>query len=99
AEFAAQAILQHAPEAFDAAFSLRTAGGDESDAALLEGPSERGGLTFSGELFLHRPEVVIAHKDAAVIAVKGERDGVATQQLPEQAEIAQRSFGGKELGG
>ena len=50
-EFAAQAILEHTPEAFDAAFGLRTAGSDEGDTELLEGAAELGGLTFSGKLF------------------------------------------------
>src|SRR5208282_922540 len=37
AEFAGEAILQHAPETFDAAFGLGTAGGDEGDAELFQG--------------------------------------------------------------
>src|SRR6266480_3620372 len=77
AEFAAQTILQYAPEPFDAALGLGTAGGAEGDAELFKGAAELGGLTFSGELFFDRPEVVVAHEDAAVIAVKGERDAVA----------------------
>ena len=60
AELAGKTILEHAPEAFDAAFSLRTAGSDEGDAELLEGAAELRGLSFSGELFFHRPEVVVA---------------------------------------
>ena len=98
-ELAAQTILKYAPEAFDAAFGLRTAGGDEGDAELLERATELGGLAFSGELFLHRPEVVVAYEDAAVIAVKSERSAVAAQQLAEQGEIAGCGFGGEELGG
>ncbi len=99
AEFAAQTILEHAPEAFDATFGLRTASGDEGDAELLESASELGGLTFSGELFFHRPEVVVAYEDAAVIAIEGERDTAVTQQLAEQGEIAGGGFGGEELSG
>jgi hypothetical protein len=38
AKFAGKAILQHAPEAFDAAFGLWTVSGDEGDAELLESP-------------------------------------------------------------
>ena len=98
-QLAAQTILKHAPEAFDAAFGLRTVGGDEGDAELLERAAELGGLTFSGELFLHRPEVVVAYEDAAVIAVKSERSAVAAQQLTQQQEITMCGFGGKELGG
>ena len=99
AKLAGEAILEHAPEAFDAAFGLGTAGGDEGDAELFEGPAELGGLTFAGELFFHRPEIVVAHEDAAVVAVKGEGSAVAAQQLTQQGEIAEGGFGGKELGG
>ena len=66
---------------------------------LLQGASELGGLTLSGELFFHRPEVVVAHEDAAVIAIEGEWDPAVTQQLAEQGEIAGGGFGGKELSG
>ena len=99
AEFAGKAILEHAPEAFDAAFGLWAAGGDEGDAELFESAAELSGLTFSGELFFDRPEVVVAHEDAAVIAVEGERSAVAAQQLAQQREIAECGLGGKELGG
>jgi hypothetical protein len=98
-EFAAQTILQDAPEAFDAAFGLRTAGGDEGDAELLQSATKLGGLAFAGELFLHRPGIVVAHEDAAVISVKSEGSAVAAQPLTQQAEIAGGSFGGKELSG
>ncbi len=53
AQLAAQTILEDAPEAFDAAFGLGTAGGDEGDAELIESAAELSGLTFSGELFFH----------------------------------------------
>ena len=99
AQLAAQTILEHAPETFDAAFGLGTASGDEGDAELLQRASELGGLTFSGELFFHRPEVVVAYEDAAVIAIEGEWDTAVTQQLAEQGEIAGGGFGGKELSG
>jgi len=99
AQLAAQTILEDAPEAFDAAFGLGTAGGDESDAELFEGASELSGLTFSSEFFFSRPEVVIADEDAAVIAVEGERDTAGTQELAEQGEIAGSGFGGEELSG
>ncbi len=48
AEFAAQAILQHAPEALDAAFGLRTVGGDKGDAELTATTSP-GLLTTSAK--------------------------------------------------
>ena len=78
---------------------MGTAGGDEGDAELLESAAELGGLAFAGELFFQRPEVVVAHEDAAVIAVEGEGSAVAAQQLAQQREIAERGFGRKELGG
>src|ERR1700688_406332 len=46
ANFAAQTILQYAPEALDAALGLRTAGGDKGDAELIESAAELSGLTF-----------------------------------------------------
>ncbi len=51
AQFAAKAILQHAPEAFDAAFGLRRLRRDESDAELREGTTELRGLTLTGKFF------------------------------------------------
>src|SRR6267143_43787 len=72
AQFAGEAILQHAPEAFDAAFGLRTVGGDEGDAELFQGATELGGLALSSELFFHRPDVIVADEYAAVITVKSQ---------------------------
>jgi hypothetical protein len=72
AQLAAQPILKDAPETFDAAFGLRTAGSNEGDAELFQRASELSGLMFSSELFLDRPEVVVADEDAAVIAVEGD---------------------------
>jgi hypothetical protein len=40
AKLAGEAILEHASEAFDAAFGLGAAGGDEGDAELLQGAPE-----------------------------------------------------------
>src|SRR6202451_4858374 len=59
AQFAGETVLEHAPEAFDAAFGLRAASRNEGDAELLEGATELGGLAFSGELFFDRPVVVV----------------------------------------
>jgi len=98
-ELAGEAVLEHTPEAFDAALGLWTAGGDEGDAELFERAAELGGLTFSGELFFDGPKVVVAHEDAAVIAVEGKGSAMATQQLTEQREIAEGGFGREELSG
>ena len=96
-EFAAEAILQYAPEAFDAAFGLRRAGGDEGDAELFQGATELSGIALAGELLGDGPGVVVADEDAAAIAVESQGDTVAAQQLAEQGEIAEGGFGGKEL--
>src|SRR5712664_394630 len=99
AQFAGEAILQHAPEAFDAAFGLRAVGGDEGDSELFQGATELGGLALSSELFFHRPDVIVADEDAAVIAVKSQWHAVAAEHLFKQAEIAEGGFGSEELGG
>ncbi len=70
AQFAGEAILEHAPETLDAAFGLRAVGSDEGDAELREGAAELGGLAFTGELFFDGPVVVVADEDAVVVAVK-----------------------------
>src|SRR5579864_800749 len=98
-QFAGKAILQHAPEALDAAFGLRAVGGDEVDAELFQGAAELGGLAFSSELFVDGPVVVVTEEDAAVIAVKSQWHAVAAQHLFEQAEIAESGLGEEELGG
>jgi hypothetical protein len=49
AEFAAQAVLEHTPETFDAAFGLRRLRGDEGDAELRARAPETGwAVTGSG---------------------------------------------------
>src|SRR5258708_14779388 len=96
-QFAGEAILQYAPEALDATFGLRAVSGDEGDAELFQGATELSGVAFSGELFVDRPEVVVADEDAAVIPVKSERYAVAAEHLFQQAEIAEGSFRGEEL--
>jgi hypothetical protein len=55
----------------------------ESDAELIEGAAERGGLPFAGEMFLDGPRGVVADKDAAAIAVEGEGDTEAAKQAPQ----------------
>ena len=98
AQFTAQAILQQAPEAFDAALGLGRVGGEEGDAELLEGAAELSGLAFAGELFVQSPVIIVAHKDAAAIAVKSKRNAEAAEHALEQVEIAFRGFGREELG-
>jgi len=98
-QFTGEAILQDAPEAFDAAFGLGTIGSDKGDAELFQGAAELRGLAFSSELFVDGPVVVVADEDAAVIPVEGERYPVSAQHLSKQAEIAEGGFRGEELYG
>jgi hypothetical protein len=46
-KFAGEAILQHAPEALDAAFGLRSLCGDEGDAELFQSATELSGLALA----------------------------------------------------
>ena len=97
-QLAGEAILKGAPETFDAAFGLRTLGGDVGDAELLQSAAELRGLAATGELFFHGPVIVVANEDAVAIAVETEGDAEAAQQAAEQAKIAARIFGGEEFG-
>jgi len=77
AEFAGEAILEQAPETFDAALGLGSLGGDEGDAELFESTAKLRGLALAGELFVDGPVIVVAGEDAAAIAVRrwGGRSG------------------------
>src|ERR1039458_9797221 len=93
-----EAILKSAPEAFDAALGWGTLGGDVGDTELVESAAELCGLLAAGELFFHRPVIVVANEDAVAIAIEAERYAEAAQQAVEQAEIAASVFRGEEFG-
>jgi hypothetical protein len=97
AQLAAQAMLQHTPEAFDAAFGLRRSRGNEADAELGQRAAELRGLALASEFFLDTPVVVIAEKDAAAITVEGGGHAEAAEQTLEQAKITCGGFRGEEL--
>src|ERR1700722_8128158 len=99
AEFAGEAILQHAPEAFDAAFGLGRLRGDEGNAQLSQGAAELSGLGRVGEFFFDGPAVVVANEDAAAIPVESCGHTEAIEQGLEQAEVACGAFRRKELSG
>lgn len=99
AQLAAQAILEHAPEALDAAFGLRRLRGDESNAELRESATELRGLALASQLFVERPALVVASEDAAAIAVEGDGHTIAAQEALEQAKIACAGFRREELRG
>jgi hypothetical protein len=98
-QFAGEAILPYAPETLDAGFGLRTVGGDEGDAELLQSATELRGLAFSRALLFERPDVVVADEDAAVIAVESQGHAEARQHETKQAQLAEGGFGEKELRG
>ena len=64
---------------------------------MFEGAAELGGLAAAGELFFHRPVIVVANEDAVAVAIEAERYATAAQQAVEQVEIAARVFGGEEI--
>ena len=97
-QFAGEAILKGSPETLDASLGLRTSGRDVGDAELLERAAELRGLAAAGELFFHRPVIVVANEDAVAVAVETEGYAEAAQQAVEQAEIAAGVFGGEEFG-
>jgi len=66
---------------------------------VVQGATKLGGLTFSGELFLDGPAVIVADEDAAVITVESQGHTATAQQLAKQAEIAENGFCREELRG
>ena len=54
-----------------------TLGGDIGDAELLECAAKLRGLAAAGELFFHRPVIVVAQEDAVTISVEAERYAAA----------------------
>src|SRR5678810_969037 len=70
AEFADQAVLTGAPDAFDAALGLGGVGGDLLDAELVESASELGGGLLAGELFGKGPAGILSLEDAVAITVE-----------------------------
>jgi len=83
AEFTGEAILKHAPKAFDAAFGLGLCAAMKVMPSCLERATELRGLALASELFVERPVIVVAGEDAAAIAVEGDRDAVAAQEALE----------------
>src|SRR5713101_1765632 len=78
-ELTDQPVLKAAPQAFDAPFGLGGLSGDEGDAQLLQRAAELCGLAAAAQFLFPGPVLVVAHEDAAVVAVEAERDAVAPQ--------------------
>ena len=98
AEFTGETVLKSAPQAFDAPLGLRRISGNVGDTELRQGAAKLSRLTFAGELFCKRPVIVVADKDAVVIAVKTKGKTVTAQQAAKQPEIAASVFGGEKFG-
>ena len=64
---------------------------------LSEGAAGLSGLVLAGELFVERPVVVVASKDATTMAVEGNGNAIAAQEALEQVEIALGGFRGEKL--
>ena len=78
-----QAILQGAPEAFDAAFGFGRAGGEVADAEVVQDAAEVGGVLGAPQLFGEAPVGVIADEDVDAIAVEGEGPPILGEHLLE----------------
>jgi hypothetical protein len=70
AEFTGEAVLEGAPQAFDAALGLRAVGRDVSDAQLSQCAAELSRFAASGELFFDRPVLVVADEDASSMSIR-----------------------------
>src|SRR5437899_2095122 len=94
AQFADEAVLQRAPEAFDAACGLWRLRGDEPDAEGLEHAPEMGGVLVAAQLFGERPVPIIALEEAEAIAVERHGDPVLSARLPQHGGVAVEILGG-----
>jgi hypothetical protein len=99
AQFAAQTVLQHAPEAFDAAFGLGRLRSDEGGTKIRERATELRGLPLTRKFFLESPAVIVADEDTAAIAVEGGGNAEAAEQALQQVRIAFGGFRREELRG
>src|SRR5712691_4550193 len=73
AQFAGEAILECAPEPFDASLRLRRVGPDEANAEGLQHAAEVRGVLVALELFGQRPVGIIAGEHVEAIAVELQR--------------------------
>jgi hypothetical protein len=93
AEFADQAVLTGAPDAFDAALGLGRVGGDLLDAEFVERASELRGRLLARQLFGPGPVGIVAREDTVTIAVEAERDAVGGDHGVQDAQVADSIFG------
>jgi len=99
AQFAAQAILQGAPEAFDAAVGFGRAGREVADTEIVQDAAEVGGVLGAPELFGEAPVRVMADEDVDAIAVEGEGPPILGEHLLEDDGVAVQVLGRAEVQG
>ena len=93
AKFADEAVLEGAPEAFDAAFGLGRVGGDLLDAEFFQGATDVSGELMTGEFFGDGPVGIVALEDTVAIAIEAEGDAVGGDYGVQAAEVADGVFG------
>jgi len=93
AEFADEAILEGAKEAFDATFGLRGVGRDPADAEFVEGAAELGTVPVAAELLGQGERAALGLEEGMAISVDGGGDAVAAEEGTEEEEIAVRVSG------
>ena len=89
AELTDQAILEGAPDAFDATLRLRRRSGDPGDTQLPEGAPDLGGIGAAAQLFIQRKRRAFAAlEDAVPIRVDRDREAMGSHQVAEQQQVA-----------
>jgi hypothetical protein len=99
AELDDEAILQGAPEPFDAALGLGGAGGLKANGEGPEDLAEVGGMLVALEFLRKGPVGVVPDEHAEAIAVEGQREAVGRADLLEQGRVAVQILGGPEVQG
>ena len=87
-----EAILERAPESFDATFGLRTLRRDVGNAEFLEDPTPVGRSLPALELLIERPVTIVSAKDARAVAVDRDRKPVIDEDLTEHLGVAVQIF-------
>ena len=95
-QFASEAILERAPEPFDAAFRLRRVGPDEANAEGLQHAAEVRGVLVALELFGQRPVGIIAGEHVEAIAVELQRQAIGPAGALEHGDVAMQILMGTE---
>jgi len=94
AEFAAKAVLEDAPEAFNAALRLRGRRGNPADAQLLERAAKlRGRSAQAAELLGEgRERPSLTGENTVAVAIEGDGTAVSADQVPQDREVSDRVF-------